>query len=175
MASENFKIKDLEIYELKTDQKLRISDQFLTEQELLSQLEELRKKQKEMEDAKVEIEFNKQKTYLIDKLRKFLDMEVSDEEIISVYNDKNLQSSIKIFDYYLEVEDEEKKLLNIRKVFNRYARENEIRYEDSIEIIYEFIQSIKPLNDYGNWCRTHNRNTDEYVPLFCDLSEEENE
>ena len=118
-----------------------------SEQELLYQLEELRKKQKEMEDAKVDIEFNKQKTYLIEKLRKFLDMEVSDEEIISVYNDKNLQSSIKIFDYYLEVEDEEKKLLNIRKVFNRYARENEIRYEDSIEIIYGFIQSIKPLND----------------------------
>jgi hypothetical protein len=146
-----------------------------TEQELLSQLEELRKKQKEIEDAKVEIEFNKQKTYLIDKLRKFLDMEVSDEEIISVYNDKNLQSSIKIFDYYLKVENEEKKLLNIRKVYNRYARENEIRYEDSIEIIYGFIKSIEPLNDYGNWCRTHNRHTDEYVPLFCDLSEEKNE
>jgi len=144
------------------------------EQELLSQLEELRKKQKEMEDEKWQNEFNIHKNYLIDKLRKFLDMEVSDEEISAVYNDKNLQSSIKIFDYYLEVEDQEKKLLNIRKVYNRYARENEIRYEDSVEIIYGFIQSIKPLNDYGDWLRTHNRHTDEYVPLFCNLSEEEN-
>jgi len=54
------------------------------------------------------------------------------------------------------------------------SRENEIRYEDSVEIIYGFIQSIKPINDYGDWLRTHNRYTDEYVPLFCDLSEEEN-
>jgi len=141
----------------------------LSEQELLSQLEELRKKQKEIEDEKWENEFDKQKNYLIDKLREFLDMEVSDEEIISVYNDTNFQSSIKIYNYYLEVEDKEKKLLKIRKVFNRYAKVNEIRYEDSVEIICEFIKSIKPLNDFGNWLRTHDRNRDEYIPLFCDL------
>jgi hypothetical protein len=45
MSTENFKIKDL------------------TEQELLSQLEELRKKQKDMEEQNKDVEFNKQRNW----------------------------------------------------------------------------------------------------------------
>jgi hypothetical protein len=192
MATENFKIKDLEIHGFKTDQKLKISDQFLTEQELLSQLEELRKKQKEMEITNNEIRISKQKDYLIDKIRKFLDMQISDEEIIAVCNDSfggYLQNQF--YNYYLKVEDQEKKLLTVRKVFNRYARVNEIRYEDSVDIIKDFLIKLKPLNDYNEWQREnqirmhnqgylskrrsaspkgdkiHEKIINEYIPLFC--------
>jgi len=159
-----------------------------TEQELLSQLEELRKKQKEMETTNNEIRISKQKYYLIDRIRKFLDMQISDEEIavIGDHFGNYLQTH---HHYYLKVEDQEKKLLTVRKVFNRYARVNEIRYEDSVDIIRDFLIKLKPLNDYNEWqrdnqIRMHNQGysrgkklgkgeeepekiIDGYIPLFC--------
>ena len=122
-----------------------------SEAELLSQLEELRKKQKEMEITNNKIRISKQKDYLIDKLRNFLGIEMSDEEIIAVYNDSYLDQNHYHFSYYLKVEDKDNKLLFIRIVYNRFARKHNIRYEDSFDVIREFITKIKPLNDYNEW------------------------
>ena len=99
-----------------------------SEQELLSQLEQLRNKQKEMENTKVSIEFKKQKDYLINKLKTFLDMDIKDSEIISIYNDDNYLENH--FKYYFKIEDEDNNLLFRRRVYNRHAQKNFIRYRE---------------------------------------------
>ena len=123
---------------------LFIFSKMSSEQELLSQLEQLRNKQKEMENTKVNIEFKKQKDYLINKLKKFLDMDIKDYEIISIYNDDNYRENH--FNYYFKIEDEDSNLLFRRRVYNRYAQKNFIRYEDSLHILIEFLTEIKALD-----------------------------
>ena len=117
-----------------------------TEQELLAQIEELRKKAKDMEEENRDTEFNKQRNFLINTVRKFLEIEVSDEEVLAVLyrfygNHINSPHEHIPISYYLKKEDEN--MLLERKVFNRYARCHEIRYEDSLEIIHNFINKIK--------------------------------
>jgi hypothetical protein len=127
-----------------------------SEQELLSQLEQLRNKQKEMENTKVNIEFKKQKDYLINKLKTFLDMDIKDSEINSIYNDDNYLENH--FKYYFKIEDEDNNLLFRRRVYNRHAQKNFIRYEDSNEIIHNFLKRIKPINDFSEYLRKNERN-----------------
>jgi hypothetical protein len=126
MSTENSKIKDL------------------TEQELLSQLVELRKKQKEMEEQNKDVEFNKQRNFLIKTLRDFLEIHVTDAEVCAVlfgvYGRHTNTQQIPI-SYYLKKEDEN--MLYERQIYNRYAKCCEIRYEDSFEIIRNFIGKIK--------------------------------
>ena len=127
-----------------------------TEEDLYAQIEELKKKAeelknkaKDMEEQNKDTEFNKQRNFLIDTVRNFLNMQVSDEEICAVlykfYGDhiNNQQNHIPI-SYYLKPEDEN--MLFERKVINRYAKCNEIRYEDSLAIISNFINKIKSIN-----------------------------
>ena len=93
-------------------------------------------------------EFNKQREYLINKLRKFLEFENSNYEL--EFSDMEicaLLSDYRYINYYFTDQDEFKSLLLQRKLLNRYARYHEIRFEDSSHIINKFINSIKPLND----------------------------
>jgi len=158
MSTENFKIKDL------------------TEQELLSQLEELRKKQKDMEEQNKDVEFNKQRNFLIKTVRDFLGIEVSYAEVcallFAIYgrhiNDRQVPIS-----YYLKKEDEN--MLFERQVYNRYAKCYEIRYEDSFEIIRNFICKIKSKDQMselngGIICKQKKSGfalENQYRPLFC--------
>jgi len=163
-----------------------------TEQELLSQLEELRKKQKDMEEQNKDVEFNKQRNFLIKTVRDFLGIEVSDAEVLSILLNRSgghITVQYTPILYYTKKEDEN--MLFERQVYNRYARYYEIRYEDSFDIIRNFIGKIKPLNDYIEWqkenqTRMHNQGylskrrsaspkgdkihekiINEYIPLFC--------
>jgi len=102
------------------------------------------------------MESNKQKDYLTNRLRKFLDMEIKDYEISSIYNDDNYLEHH--FNYYFKVEDEDNNLLFRKKVYNRHARLNGIRYEDSVEIIHTFLKKIKPVNDFGEFLQKYNQN-----------------
>jgi len=117
-----------------------------TEQELLAQIEELRKKAKDIEEQNKDTEFNKQRNFLINKVRDFLKVQVNDAEVCAVLyryygaHINNPHSHIPI-SYYLKQEDEN--MLFERKVINRYAKCNEIRYEDSVEIIHNFLIKIK--------------------------------
>jgi len=86
-------------------------------------------------------EFNKQREYLINKVRKFIEIEVSEDEICAILSD------YRYIDYYITYNDEHKKLLLQKKLLNRYARYHEIRFEDSCQIISKYLNSIKPLND----------------------------
>jgi hypothetical protein len=154
-----------------------------TEQELLAQIEALRKKAKDMEDQNKDTEFNKQRNFLINTVRDFLGIEVSDEEVCAVlyrvYGNhiNNPHVHIPIL-YYLKKGDEN--MLLERKVFNRYARYHEIRYEDSLEIIINFVNGIKSkdqVNQTSNISPLKKRatpkgarsfeNSPGYKPLFC--------
>ena len=148
-------------------------------EELKKKAEELNKKAKEIEEENKDTEFNKQRYYVINKVRDFLNMQVSDEEICAVLyrfygaHINHSQSHIPI-SYYLKQEDEN--MLFERKVFNRYAKCHEIRYEDSYEIITNFINKIKSKDQAnqvnvrrgragGRECDSINLN--QKIPLFC--------
>jgi hypothetical protein len=162
-----------------------------SEQELLSQLEELRKKQKEMEEENKDVEFNKQRNFLIKIVRDFLEIEVSDEEVLAIlYKYFGYQYSSRTHPngevkYYLKKEDEN--MLFERKVSNRYARYHEIRVDDSDMIIHNFVNKIQPIINYDKFNQEQQKKSQEhqenkrkglynnniqyvpekYVPLFC--------
>jgi len=154
-----------------------------TEQELLAQIEALRKKAKDMEDQNKDTEFNKQMNFLINTVRDFLGIEVSDEEVLAVLyrfygNHVNNPHEHIPISYYLKKEDEN--MLLERKVFNRYARYHEIRYEDSLEIISNFVNGIKSKDQVNQTSIISPRraiitpkgarsfeNSPGYKPLFC--------
>jgi len=126
-----------------------------TEQELLAQIEELKmkaeelkKKAKDIEEQNKDTEFNKQRNFLIDTVRDFLSIEVSEAEVLAVlytHSPSHIQNQ-KIsgeIGYYLKKEDEN--MLFERKVTNRYAKHHEIRCEDSDKIISNYLRKITPL------------------------------
>jgi hypothetical protein len=153
-----------------------------TEQELLAQIEELRKKAeelrnkaKDMEDQNKDTEFNKQRNFIIDTVRDFLGIEVSDAEVLAVlyriYGGYiNSPETGRPITYYIKIEDAN--MLFERKVFNRYAKYHEIRYEDSVEIIFNFVNGIKSKDQVNQAsiisrrCRASIKGTD-VKPLFC--------
>jgi len=120
----------------------------LTEEDLYAQIEELKKKAeelrnkaKEMEDQNKDTEFNKQRNFLIDTVRNFLNMPVTDEEICAVLyrfygNHGNRQFNHPPISSYLKEEDDN--MLFERKVYNRFAYHQGIRYEDSYQVILNF-------------------------------------
>ena len=128
-------------------------DEMSTKQDLFDQIEELKKKAEELkkkakdfEEKNKDTEFNKQKNFLINTVRDFLEIEVSDAEVLailyrfvgSLINHPQGHTTIA---YYLKMEDQN--MLFERKVINRYAKYHEIRYEDSFEIIQNFVTKIK--------------------------------
>jgi hypothetical protein len=110
-----------------------------TEKEILAQIEELRKKAKDMEENNKDNEFNKKRNSLIKITREFLGIEVSDEEVLAVMFKYSNNTRLP---YLLYVKKEDKNMLLERKVLNRYAKYNEIRFEDSDAIIYDFLSNI---------------------------------
>jgi hypothetical protein len=137
----------------------------LSNQEVLDKIERLKiqrdnvtrqieaiEKLKEME---VKINFNNQKNFIINKFKKFINIPLSYNEVNAILNKSQ---SLK---YYFKVEDEDNNLLFIRKVYNKYAKYHEIRYEDAYEIIDNFIFKIQPIN----W-KEQLELSKEYIPKF---------
>jgi hypothetical protein len=165
-----------------------------TEQELLAQIEALRKKAKYIEEQNKDTEFNNQRNFLISTVRNFLGIDVSDTEVLAVLykssHTLNHNPSGEI-GYYLKKEDEN--MLFERKVSNRYARQHEIRCEDSDMIIRNFLEKIKPRIDRSEFIHQQQKKfcehqleqqsrvrkagnyninltqyvPEKYVPLFC--------
>ena len=135
-------------------------------QEILERIERLKKQRdnvekqieaiEKLQEMETEMEFNKQKNFVINKLRQFLEIQVSYNEINAILNKSQ---SLK---YYFKVENEDKNLLFIRKVYNKYAKHHEIRYEDSVEIIDNFLYKIQPINWKEQMDLSKN-----YIPKFC--------
>jgi len=147
-----------------------------TEKELLNQIEELKNKAKDLEKQNKDTEFNKQRKFLINKVKDFIDIQVSDAEVLAILARFYLNAQGKCrqdfqyvpIKYYIKEEDEN--ILFERKVLNRYANIHTIRYEDSVDIISNFLGKIKPINPtpemQGLTIRNGHGNFG-YVPLFC--------
>ena len=160
-----------------------------TEQELLAQIEVLRKKAKDMEEQNKDSAFNKQRNFLINTVRDFMGIEVSDAEVLAVLDrhspshTPNHNPSEEI-GYYLKKEDEN--MLFERKVKNRYAKYHEIRCKDSDMIISNFLGKIKPHVNRSEFQQEQQKKyreeqqirgmkrgnfteyvPEKYVPLFC--------
>ena len=89
----------------------------------------------------------KQRTFIAYKFRKLTNYNYSEEDIFAfIYSDGNTQRN-PFIRYYLNEND--KDLLLSRRLINHYAAKNDIRYEDSILILSDFLDSIKPV-DYKN-------------------------
>jgi len=123
----------------------------MSEEKKLNELEKIKKAReeldimhKEIEGEHKDIQFRNQLNFLINKVKKFLEIKVIDEEVFALliwYNSFNSQA----IRYYISVDN--MNLLLARKILNRYARYHEIRYEDSLEIITEFIdRKLIPIN-----------------------------
>ena len=125
--------------------------------------EALRKKAKEIEELYKQNEFNKQRNFLINKVRNFLGIEVSDQEVCAVLYTRNL------IEYMYYFKDEDFNMLLERKVLNRHAKYHEIRIEDSRDIINSFLRDIKVINNpYVNNCRKSQKSDNiNFTPLFC--------
>jgi len=147
-------------------------DHYSHTDDLFSELEYLNNKKSEIEKNIEKIkqndtEFNKQREYLINKFREFIEIEISNAEVAAcLFNPIS-------FDYVGYYFKDDENLLLKRKVYNRYARYHEIRYEDSVDIIYDFIQKIKPIKDKSSFEEEQYKNkinyqskSKEYVPLF---------
>ena len=144
-----------------------------SEKELLDQIEELKKKAKDMEEQNKDTILNKQRNFLINKVRDFIGIEVSEAEVMAVlarfYWNTNRQDFQDVpIKYY--VKEQDKNILFERKVLNKYANSHIIRYEDSVDIISDFLGKIKPINPtpemLGQIKRDGHGNFG-YVPLFC--------
>lgn len=147
-----------------------------SEKELLDQIEDLKKKAKDMEEQNKDTKLNKQREFLINKVKDFIGIEVSDAEVLAILarfylNDrsKNRQDFQYVpIKYY--VKEQDKNILFERKVLNRYANSHTIRYEDSVDIIGDFLGKIKPINPtpemLGQTAKNCHGNFG-YVPLFC--------
>jgi hypothetical protein len=139
-----------------------------TEQELLKQLEEIKiKKQKQLEILKLkekETEFNRQQQFIMEKIRGYLKIDITNEEISSLVNECNISNyehhSIKYYGmkYYFKVSGDDD-LLIYKKLLNKFARHHNIRYDDSYEIILRYLNKIQPLNGYQEYCN-------EYIILY---------
>jgi predicted transcriptional regulator len=147
-----------------------------SEKELLDQIEELKKKAKDMEKQHKDTELNKQRKFLINKVRDFIGIQVSDAEVLAIlakFYSNDHRKSRQDFQYVpikYYIKEEDQNILFERKVLNRYANSHTIRYEDSVDIIGDFLGKIKPINPtpemLGQIIRNGQGNFG-YVPLFC--------
>ena len=78
---------------------------------------------------------NKQRNYLIKAVKDFLEIKFSDAHILAVL--------YKIYGHSNGIlKKEDKNILFEKIVFNKYAKYHGIRYEDSVEIILNFIITL---------------------------------
>jgi len=115
----------------------------LNELEKIKKIKEnLEKKQKEVEEEHKDIQFKNQLKFIINKVKVFLEIDISDDEVYAILIQYHNIPAIR---YYISFDH--RNLLLARKVLNRYARYHEIRYEDSIDIIAEFFNcKLLPIN-----------------------------
>lgn len=94
------------------------------------------------------------RNFMINEVRKFLGIEVSDEEVCAIFY-KYISLSDELISFKLYFGCIYDNMLLERKVLNRHARHHEIRYEDSFAIIKDFISKI--CNYQENLCSLNDR------------------
>jgi len=121
------------------------------------QLEEIKiKSEKQLEILKLkekETEFNRQQQFIMEKIRGYLKIDITNEEISSLINEC-INYRDNPMKYYFKVSDDD--LLIYRKLLNKFARHHNIRYDDSYEIISRYLNKIQPLNGYQEYLMEYN-------------------
>lgn len=88
-------------------------------------------------------EYNEKRHFIINTIKDFLGINFSDAHVLAVlyrqYSSVNHIQPNSIANY---IKKEHQNILFERIVFNQYARYHGIRYEDSVEIIQNFISTI---------------------------------
>jgi len=137
-----------------------------TKEELIKQLEEIKIKEESEKN-----EFPKQKTYLMNKLRNFVKIEISDKEVSSIFSDMN-EEEINIefgwfpprnLSYFFRNDNDDDTLLIARKFYNKYATHHQIRYTDSRDVINKFLYKLSDTQINKN---EHNWESRGIIPLF---------
>jgi len=108
------------------------------------QIKELERVQKEMEEQSkkqtIESEFDKQRNFLINKFKEFPANfrigVITNEEICAIL----FKSDHAAIRYYFKESD--KNTLLVKQYLNRFAKMYGIRYEDALEVMKEFLQSV---------------------------------
>ena len=108
------------------------------------QITELERIQKEMEEQNekqtIESEFDKQRNFLINKFKEFPANfrigVITNEEICAIL----FRSDHAAIRYYFKESD--KNTLLVKQYLNRFAKMYGIRYEDALEVMKEFLQSV---------------------------------
>ena len=140
-----------------------------TKQDLLNRIEELKQKTIELEKRNEEELYSIQRNSITEKFRELLEMPDCSEASIwaVIVSMLPFNHPFKI-SYYAKESD--KNTLLKEKLINRFAREQEIRYEDSLNVIKEFIFYMKPINKElpENMCEKYERvkHNDKVNPIF---------
>jgi hypothetical protein len=116
-----------------------------TQQDLLNKIEELKKEAIELEIKRQKELENKQRDLITQHFMELLDSQDYSEESIwaVIVSFTGCVKNPRSFSWYSKSNDTN--LLLARKLINRFAREQEIRYEDSHDIIANFIARV-PIN-----------------------------
>jgi hypothetical protein len=109
---------------------------------------------------------NKQRDLITQKFREFLNMlDCSEASIWAVivslgsYNENG---------FYYYAKKNENNLLLEKKLINKFAQEQEIRYDDSVEVIRNFI-NIRPINQSELLSNDYRRHHEKIAPIFFDM------
>ena len=147
----------------------------LEEQNLLKRVEELRAKAAEFKKNNEENKISLQRDLITDNFRKFIgNINESEESIWAFINSvfpygqykyflqnmgSNVNTSMLNVGFYTKASD--KNILLERRLINGFAEINFIRFEDSKDVLVDFIVSMRPINLNGEQFVTS-----DFVPLF---------
>jgi len=110
---------------------------------------------------------NKQRNLITQKFRELLEMpDCTEASIWAVIMYRCSIGDPTSISYYAKEKD--RNTLLKEKLINRFAREQGIRYEDSLNVILEYIYTMKPINkDLPNLYVIHKPNyVDKVIPIF---------
>ena len=121
--------------------------------DLLNKINKLKQKANDLNEEL----FYKQRNFITKKFRELLDMpDCSEASIWAVIIFILPFRYCYLISYYTKESD--RNTLLKEKLINRFAREQGIRYEDSLNVITEFMYIMKPIN--------YNQLNDKIIPIF---------
>jgi hypothetical protein len=100
---------------------------------------------KEEVEYKINEEENKQRNFIIKKFREFLNKPYCSEASILAIIEFFGSNCNEYITYYSKKTD--RNLLLVKQLINTFASDKGIRYEDSYEVIRDFITNMKPINE----------------------------
>jgi len=124
-----------------------------TEQFLLDKIQQLRKNEEEIINKIREDKSIKQRAFITYKMKEYIGMDLTDDYFWAFI----FAHQPHFIKYYVKPED--KNILLERKLINYFASQESIRYEDSEDVLTDFVTNLKPIN-------SNEQNNANYIPIF---------